>query len=253
MEIRSKNLLITIGDSWTQGVGCYLPELIDSRGNPTGIAQQVYLQSVNRFSQYGWPNICAKNLDYDLLNYGTGGFSNSSAAKTLIDGNNEIWREYYERVTVIFLLSDSLRFGLYSNGNLMNYGTRGFIVKQNDIIEHKWNIDNGLDSFMEWYIHSVDIDDASKETAFYLRAVEYFCKACNYDFYWGTAFTKITEVTPHYKNKDNCLHMNNFSSFMEYVFKKLGPSGFSYCHHPSENGHRLIGEFIANQLRMKNK
>jgi hypothetical protein len=251
MEIQGKHLLITIGDSWTQGVGCYLPELIDSRGYPIGIEEQVYYRSIDRFSQYGWPSICAKNLGCDLLNYGSGGFANSSAVKSLLDTDNTHWREHYERVTVVFLLSDPMRFGFYSNNKLSNHSTRAFIVKNNNLTEHRWGVDDGLEPFMEWYIRSVGIDDASKETAFYLRAVEYFCKACNYDFYWGTAFTKVTEVTPHYKNKDTCLHVNSFSSFMEYIFKKLGPSAFSYCQHPNENGHKLIGEFIANQLRVK--
>jgi len=251
MEIRDKNLLIAIGDSWTQGVGNYDPELLDETGKPLSHISEydVYVKSESRFKEHSWPALCAKVLDYDVINLGGGGFSNSRCAKTLLDNDSYVdLKNQYNRVVVIFLVSDPYRFSFYSNGGLKSYGIRAPVVKNDKLNMHVWDETCGLETFMQWYVTNLDIDDASKETAFYLRTVEYFCMAHGYDFYWGTAFTPLHEITKHYSNLNGCLHYNHFSSFREYMFDKLGSRAFSYCHHPNTHGYHLIAKFITTQI-----
>lgn len=250
METHDKKLLVTIGDSWTEGVGCYLPEFLDKNGNSTLPLGEIYEKSQPRFLEYSWANVCAKYLGYDLINLGSGGASNSACAKKLLEGQHD-WKSKYTKVVIVFLLSDPMRFSFYSNHALISHGSRGFNLKNDELMTHNHDIESGLPEFMQWYVLNVSTQDASKETAFYLRVVEYLCKTYNYEFYWGTAFTPIEEIIPYYKNDRTCLHKNSFSSFREYIFNKLGKTAFSYCHHPNEKGYQLIGEFIANYIKLQ--
>lgn len=251
METLDKNLLITLGDSWTYGVGCYIPELLDQRGNPTIPAEEIYIKSAHRFKEYGWPNLCSKTLEYELINLGSGGAANSALAKMLLDNKQyKDLKKVYNRVVLVFLLSDPIRFSYYNNNILSSYTTRAPTIKENNLSVHNWDSFTGLESFLDWYVNNVNVTDASKETAFYLRTVEYFCKYYEYDFYWGTAFTDVEEILPYYDNHDACLHNKQFSCFRQYIFDTLNTSAFSYCHHPNERGYRLIGEFITDKIKL---
>jgi hypothetical protein len=50
------NLLITIGDSWTEGVGYYDPELIPEYKSGKITATELYIKSIPGFRTQGWPN-----------------------------------------------------------------------------------------------------------------------------------------------------------------------------------------------------
>ena len=102
-----KNLLITLGDSWTEGVGNYEPTaLLDYQKNKIS-QQELYSISdkLRYFYKEAWPTFLSEKLDYDLINLGQGGDANSATAKKFIcdfDENMEFDSSKYEKVTVLF-------------------------------------------------------------------------------------------------------------------------------------------------------
>ena len=92
-------LLITLGCSYTEGVGCYDPSVLNDEKLPLGVGRgfEVYTKSLDRFHNFGWPSRLQKKLQYDSLwNIGHGGASNSETAKRWMElfGDKNLSEEY---------------------------------------------------------------------------------------------------------------------------------------------------------------
>jgi hypothetical protein len=244
----SNNLLITLGDSWTEGVGCYLPELLDPASK--NIPYEVYIKSKEsgRFKELGWPRRVADKINFDLLNLGEGGHANSSMVKMFLNFRKEYekLKDKYDNVIVIFLVTDPFRFSFFSNGVIETFSTRGFLYNHgSDNIDDKSDVYK--EDFLKWYLSNVNVDDATKETSFYLKCIENFCELHGYKFYWGTAFTDVNEIIKYYP-VTNCLNYGDFKSYGHYISEKLGTEGFAACHHPNEDGYELIAQHILGKI-----
>jgi hypothetical protein len=243
----SNNLLITLGDSWAEGVGCYLPDLLDSTSNI--VPHEVYIKSKEAgiFRELGWPKRVSTAINFDLLNLGEGGHANSSVAKMFFRKPYENLKEKYDNIIVIFLVTDPFRFSFFSNNTIQTFSTRGFLYKKGAD-----NIDNTSsvyqEDFLKWYTSIMGIGDAAKEIAFYLKCIENFCELNKYKFYWGTAFTDVNEIVNHYP-VTNCLNYGDFKSYGHYISETIGPDGFAPCHHPNELGYELIANHILSKIQ----
>lgn len=250
----SKKLLITLGDSWTVGVGCYTEQflkLVHNFQKPVdGELYDQYIIDVNenRFYEFGWPKVCADILNYELLNLAQAAGSNGLMAKRFIHEDYANLKNIYEKVTVVFLLTDPHRHVLYTNGGTIGITTRGFTFTGNEFRQDKFKSKNVSDELYNWYVNEVVPTGALNETIFNLRCIEYFCKACGYDFYWGTAFTPVNEILNSYK-QDNCLHDDRFSCMAKLIQSNYkNGEGIAPCQHPNEKGYELIGKYIAREI-----
>jgi hypothetical protein len=243
----NNNLLITLGDSWTEGVGCYLPELVDPTSNI--VPHDVYVKSkeVGLFRELGWPKRVSDVINFDLLNLGSGGHANSSIAKLFIDEQYQSLKEKYDNVIVIFLATDPFRFSFYSNDAIQTFSTRGFFYKSGFDKIHT-DSDVYQSNFIKYYTSIVEVNDAAKETAFYLKCIENFCELNKYKFYWGTAFTDVNEIANHYP-VTKCLNYGDFKSYGHYISETIGSDGFAPCHHPNELGYELIANHILSKIK----
>jgi hypothetical protein len=246
-----KKLLITLGDSWTYGIGCGTKEY-GTKGRNSFNSDEEWRQHKALISKvekkYSWPSVCSNLLDSDLINLGAPALSNPVLTRQLIYGNSHVhYKDIYDKVIFIFMLTDPYRFGLFTNDGLQSITVRRFPDIDKDLAVYKET--NMEEPFFQLYMNKMVPSGARDETIFNLQCVEYFCKSCGYDFYWGTAFTRHQEISLHYKNVESCLHYNEFDSFKDLILNKHNTDGFSPCAHPNEIGYDTMARYIANKLR----
>lgn len=197
-------LLITIGDSWTEGMG-----------SPTKTPYGKYI---------------AERLNYDFINLGFGGNSNSGAAKLLLQEKYEKFKQTYDDVLVIFLLSDPTRFSFFTDYNRV----LNFSAGQNEEF---------YVYYMTKVVRNVKVDPA-RETVFYLKSVEYFCKVHGYRFYYGTAFTEMEDVNILYKTDGALMSYGSMKKIL--LLDEIAP-----CGHPNDIGYKRIANYILDRLHNK--
>lgn len=221
------NLLITLGDSWTSGVGAYEPIIRQMYGNPPIIPENApkhhYDMLFNYFLKNSWGKLLTEKLKWELINQAAGGMSNPGTAKFFY--NNVPNTLNYKRVVVIWMLTDPARLGFFSNKLITN-----FTPSMGEIYEVCFN-----------KIMFTD-EDFFNETCFYLKAMESFCKINNFEFYYASAFSDITPIADLY-GRDNLLH-GNFKSYK----KILKSSDLAPCGHPNETGYKKIADEIHHQM-----
>lgn len=238
-----KTLLLTLGDSWTHGVGCYEPELKDKFHQGEATMQDLFLGSFDRFSKYGWPTHAAKHLDADVKNLAFGGDANSAAVKRLLMGSHEQYRKEYDQVVVVFLMTDPSRFSFYHSTGM---GTHQDVLQSYMPALPQPGTEHFIQVFLQ---HCLGEErDELLEMAFYLKMVEVFCKAYDYHFYYGSAFyRKMEEFHTIYTKTNSFLH-NNYLCVRDLVVPN--PTYLSeLCGHPNENGYAVIGDFIGNYIK----
>jgi hypothetical protein len=231
------NLLITIGDSWTEGVGNYIPEdLIKFNENQMTGKELYSLSAQSRFFYKGaWPLYLSKLLDCDLINLGQGGDANSASAKRLIsdiDLNTKFSVSKYKKVTVFWLLSDPARFSFYTDQYLKSY-----------------NINDTID-FVKLYVQDVykQDKDGLLETKFFIKAMENYCQVNNYNFVYGSAFTNIGELNKIYNSPSNIHNYVSKQCAAGYLSRN-DQSVWAHCGHPNAKGYELIAKEFYNILK----
>ena len=113
-----KDLLITLGDSWTAGEGCYSDEDLADYNNGIITRDQMYDRGYASQGPGSWPDTLSTLLNMDLINLGVSGYSNSACAKRLINEHDIDYKPQYDNVYVILLLSESSRISFYSNDEI---------------------------------------------------------------------------------------------------------------------------------------
>jgi hypothetical protein len=232
------NLLITIGDSWTEGVGCYEPELISKYKSGEITSTELYVKSMPRFKSHGWPSILATKMGYDVLNLGRGGASNSGEAKRLIiDEDNYGLKKKYNNVFLIFLISDPGRFSFYSGGELLD-------IRLNDDTCLSWEV---AKEYVKYVIKDIQ-EDTFKETACYLKMVENFCTVNDYTFFYGSAFSDMQALDLYYKHPNN-LHYYEKHHYKVHYSDLLKSNMWAHCNHPNELGYEMIATEMYTKIK----
>ena len=223
-------LLITLGDSWTHGVGTYSDEILKefelnnwSQKKQQKKQQIAYKKSYNDFYKHSWANHLANSLNADLINYGVGGSANSASAKRLIYDYDNDFKKHYGKVIVIFLLSASERFSFYKNGTIESY-------------MHNMKL-------WEEYIKEItSVEDTIKETNFYIKAIQYYCRAKGYLFYYANAFSDGYIDLPG--NIHRHTPFSNYSKFLQEIPRTM----CKLDQHPNKLGYALIAENMYQTL-----
>lgn len=240
MLINMNNLLITLGDSWTEGVGCYPEFILEKYGNPPHFSkgsEQDHKYTLTHFRENTWAVHLAKKMEYDLVNLAIGGCANSTMAKKFNEFLKTFERNKYNKVLVIFLLSDPYRFSFYSNNQPASF---------NPMYNH--NIPQGVLNFNKYYLMDLvkEDKDAWQETAFYIDCVNYMCDKHAMDLYFGSAFFTskilvqyVTTPKMFFKDLPNCSVSSILDSDLE----------MSKCYHPNHEGYKKISDKIYDELK----
>lgn len=227
------NLLITIGDSWTEGVGCYDPELLSRYLEGKIDMPTMYSRSQNNgfFSRGSWAMHLSEKLDCDLINMGKGGASNSATAKYLIQNyHSKVSKitKRYKKVNVIWLLSVPERFSFYSNQELRSY--------RHDTSE----------KIAKVYYSEVLRDplDPLLETSFYLRVVDWYCKANSFNFIYGSAFTRMQDLHNIIHIEGSNIHQYVTVECISHYLDHQDDIYWAPCRHPNNAGHIKMSEHL---------
>lgn len=225
-----KKLLITLGDSFTEGIGCYdyrKPESTYHIGDE-------YHQ--NRFHELGWPNRLGKKLNYDkVINLGWGGSSNSAHVKLFVEKILPHDFSEYD-VLVIWMLTSPERFSFYSNGEISQF-LPGLVVEGEEGTKLE-----------QAYIHEIKdlYEDSILETVFYIRCLEQMCQNNSFDLLitsWCDG-NFIENIKRRYPSKYFMKWVNNkpiaFLPYDEYEIYKS-----RVCGHPNEKGYE---QFAINMM-----
>lgn len=236
-----KKLLITMGCSFTEGVGCYDPEtipidMIDIMKDDR--VEKVYTSNRDRFHKFSWPSFLQKQIKYDkLINLGLGGSS--------ISGNVKIWFEkYYDKklhdeydVLIIWLLPEPSRFSFYANGVVKNINP-STPFNENNIETYNLGIEYVR------FIHDVNVDPFLEEI-FYIKVMEEYCKCNNYNLLYTPLDFNLNKLFEKFHNTEYRMIFDeniipNFSENPE--MKSL------ICGHPNEKGYEKISNNFFDSL-----
>lgn len=252
-----ENLLITIGDSWTQGFGSYPDDIIKKYGNPPVFptpdkaAPDVKKDMDFLYNEYmpknSWANVLAKKIDYDLINLGSGGFANSAIAKTFY--NNVVRNSYsnYKKVLVIALMSSPARISFYVNASFLNLNLAS--IGNMDNKDHK--------VFSSYFLKKIQPlhSDQCLESLYHLQSIKALCGEKGFNFYYSTAFTSIddfdeSKINPSLIKIDDSKY-NLTPQDMSCYRELLNDNEISKCYHPNELGHIKIANRMYKELRRK--
>jgi hypothetical protein len=229
-----KKLLITLGCSYTEGMGCYdftnFPK--DATVYSNGVTKKQCDYQFDQFHKKGWPNKLGKLLGYDkVLNMGLGGSSQSSNMKVFMQKYRNFNFSEYE-VFILWWIPNSHRFSFYRDRKSFSiisnsYGDSFDVV---DVLGKSYL------NFIQRYP-----EDCVLETKFYLDLMEDYCEFKGYKLLW------VSE-------EDDYLKKSNISSWLGVSIgdikanlpeHKINPS----CFHPNELGYDIISQNIYNTLK----
>lgn len=218
--------LVTLGCSMTEGQGCW--------GSKTrkivnlSILARERIKYLDRFYQYGWPHLVAKELGFDtLINLGKIGSSTSGQCKFFMEQEFDD-----DDVYVIWMLTDPIRFSFYRDGSILDINPVG----QSRIGDAYIN-----------FIKDTKVD-GSAEQLFYIKSLREICKHRKYKLiitYWNPA-SKLTQLLD--PSKENYLTPEP---------KQIFPTALEYtspvCNHPNEKGYEYMASKIVSHIDKRYK
>lgn len=218
------NLLITLGDSWTAGVGCYTNEALEQLAAKKIDQHEAYMMSLDSFSKNSWPKQVASNLRCKLINLAQGGSSNCAQAKLLFDSVPDDLCNRYDKVFVVWLLSDSYRPSYYVDGKVKSWTPVDKLYRTIQKLTRRTELDTQL------------------ETNFYIKCVEKFCKSNNYTFLFSNTWGFSHSLINHPSDMINELNCG------DVISHGIPEEMYAHCRHPNEQGHKVIASKIQQYL-----
>lgn len=237
-----KKLLITMGCSFTEGVGCYEPSFLNENGElmQPRVGIDFYAISRNRFHTMGWPAQLQKKLQYDCLwNLGKGGTANSESAKKWIENfSNKNLSEKYD-VLVLWMVTFSNRISFYRNSEISS-----ILTHFNHPIPEYQNLS---DSYIN-FLGKEGIKDISLESYFYISVIENICRLSNYQFLYINVAADEGELIDSYTRSSSSLNLTRKMLYptqqgiLHGVTTDKNSDKVAWCGHPNEKGYEIVAE-----------
>jgi hypothetical protein len=227
-----KKLLVTLGCSLTEGVGCYID-------NKSYDKQELIDNSFDNFHRKGWPPKLCKKLGFNkLINLGFAGYSISGNLKVFVENFlNKDFSNY--EIHIIWYLPEPSRISFYVNNDIKNYN----ISNNNSLTEEIIKLSEN------------PTKDFIREQIFYMKIMENFCKFNNWNLYFLCTCSDIQKQTKKIynskyfiKQKKDFLNFGDYSEFHDEVHSKH----IAFCGHPNELGYEVLSEKIYKSLLEKN-
>lgn len=232
-----QKVLITLGDSWTEGVGAYNPPIDSNIDNPltdSEIQQTIethFKSNIENFHKNSWCNLVGQKLGFDkVFNLGRISASNSENVKILNDFLYDFPTSEYE-ILVIWLMTEPSRFSFYIDGTLKSYQPS---------FSH-------LDKLAYEYLNEIKhINlDTLLEQKFYVQMMENLCQVKGIDLLitsWHETFPLLYKL---YKTKN---YLDSYPKFLQPPNESKNDNTshlyYSFCSHPNKEGY----EWIANEI-----
>lgn len=256
-----KRALITLGCSFTEGVGCYNYEELPAGKSVNNLSQsefdEYYGTQLDNFLDGSWGTHLQKLLGYDLhINCGIGGSANSHQLKNFMDTMVE-WPDLsnYD-VLVIWQMTYSHRFSFYHGDIPLTYGFNNTIDLKNLKLDDE-NTIGSYNNFVKSFV--IRMNDAGLDTSmafeslFYLRCFIDICKSKGYDFLFSTVGDiPLDNVILEYLNEEylskfiRIADHNEFHSPLHYAFINNMP--IAHCGHPMSQGYSQMATAYFNWI-----
>jgi hypothetical protein len=244
-----KPTLITLGDSWTEGIGCYGhadPEFMDRMWGLSKHTRNLWSASAEwkkfvqssetqqRAARYSWPALLSQQFDSELINLAQAGDSNSGQVKLLYELDPT---SLQGPVQVIFMTTSPDRFSFYHKSGIWNY--QPAIIGSplgSDIDPTRAEAHTEL---VRWFVQSQDFEHGmEKESQFYIQAAHMRCQSLGWKFAWIPAFSNEISYQGSHR-----LHESQVAS--DWLTNK---ADWAVCGHPTEQGYQKISTIISQLL-----
>ena len=230
--VNKKKLLITIGDSYTEGVGCYDEIYLNSDISFEKLTSDIYIKSTDRFHEFGYPNELGRLLNYDkVINLASGGFAPLSNVKYFFE--RHLHQDYSDyEVFIFWLIPSFFRTSFYFQGRIIS----------------KMPIGSVTDDFDKEYIKKLMEDGSHElnvtlETVFGIKIMELISKFKNYNFLFTIVDMPLENTLQKVYKSNNFI--SNFNVF-DGLDKK---DDYSICLHPNEKGYKKVAKNIYNKIQ----
>jgi hypothetical protein len=235
-----KKLLITLGCSLTEGVGCYDYTLMGKDDTFENLQpgnnsfDKFYKPNRINFHNNGWPVHLAKKLGFDkLINLGYAGSSTSGQVKVLFEKYFNPSFEDYD-VTIGWLLSEPARISFYKQGKVVNFNTSNFGDSIFD--EYVINVSEGIDDFL-------------LEQIFYIKVLETYCKHHNFNLFMVHSRNEFVEDIRKIHDTNKLYNVPNLMYFGDGGSDMKKNNTSKICNHPNEKGYKLIADRIYTYIK----
>lgn len=237
-----KKLLITLGCSGTEGIGCFPMDDVDTSLNYnrntyhlTKKYSELRSNSIVRCHELGWPNRLGKKLGFDMvLNLGLRGSSTSGQLKVFVEKYLDTDFSDWE-VLIFWHLTESSRFSFYSHGKVRNMT----ITQESS--------DASIESGYLKLITDINVDPIL-EQIFYIKLLEQICENKEYNLLISHGFgDQDPLIKGRYQSKNylSPYPINLFSLDESQYDEFLSP----YCWHPNEFGYELLSQNIYEEIK----
>jgi len=259
-----KKALITMGCSFTEGVGCYdysqLPDNKTVEELNSAEFSKYYGTQLDNFLEGSWGTHLQKLMGYDLhINCGIGGSSNSHQLKNFMDTMAN-WPDLTEYdVLVIWQMTYSHRFSFYEKGVPTTFGFNG--VRTHDKLDGE-DIPGHYNNFVKSFIHrqaDMLFENMALESLFHLRCFIEICKSKGYSFLFSTVGD---DESDEYINKYlSDSHIDKFIQIYDLELKMRKPplhyafsknNKVAHCGHPMSDGYKSMANKYFEWISSRN-
>lgn len=235
-----KKLLVTLGCSITQGIGCYDYDINPEYKHWYDLDKEAQEITSERFLKLGWPYRTASKLGYHkLINLGSAGSSNSAHLKLFVDKvlpKIERLKKEYD-ILVIWLMTEPTRFSFYTDKKINLYAPAG--VGLWPLFSDALPMESGyLEEMHEFNIGPL------REQLFLIKMAEGFFKSLDVELLissWAGDFDKIYDYydSPRFLSPAPDHIKTRFtSSYMSLI-----------CGHPNDKGYELVSKQIFKLIK----
>lgn len=229
-----KNLLVTLGCSMTEGVGCYDMSRNLKKTRYFYLPEEEKKYQENEFHTHGWPNRVGKKLGFDkVINLGLGGSANSHHAKTFLERVPNYSEIDDYNVYVIWLQTAPTRISFYDGNKI-----RSFIPYVDDHPHSPGRV------YLK-YIDDFELGSLN-EQVFYSKVVEQVCENNGYKLihiYWSNTHKELMQL---YDSPYNLFDSPN--SVIKGVTTDDKEFLSPVCGHPNHKGYEKIANFIVDGI-----
>ena len=235
-----KKLLITMGCSYTEGVGCYDVDKMSKSVHYALLPREEEIIQRKNFHRLGWPNRLGKKLGYDkVINLGLGGSSTSGQVKQFFEKHVDKDLSEWD-VLIVWLLSEPSRISFYKNGCIENFCPSDSNTMYVEYL--KWINQTNYDSDVDLFLENI----------FHIKIIEQLCESKGYSLL----------LTPAYKSelfiKIQSLHKSKYylNKTPKSLLHPLMNSGNYKCNIPKGDGHltpdgyEIFASDIYNEIKL---
>lgn len=248
------NLLITLGDSWTYGVGSY-PDWHPHDHTYTVKNKEEQDILAEYCKKNNWGTLLSDRIGANLVEIASPGESNQKIVEKFFNFNiNKYEIEKYKKRILIFLLTSPYRFSLPINATDSFVYSPSILGPSTPERNRSMILNRNIFGESEFYTYMIENHYSSdylawKHCIFHLNMIEFFCKHNDIDLYFATAFYDHGELINQIEDySGKSLMPTNKRSYAEILNK----DEFSFCKHPNERGYVKIANTMYDILIQKN-